>query len=63
MSLLLAGIGLHGLLSFGVSQRRQEIGIRIALGASRGGVMALSGTVAPALRALRVDPARALRAE
>jgi putative ABC transport system permease protein len=117
MSLLLAGIGLHGLLSFGVSQRRQEIGIRIALGASHGGVlrlvageslrlagigavigmglayaasrtfesllagvepsdpptygvaaaltgvMVLSGTVAPALRALRLDPARALRDE
>lgn len=117
MSLLLAGTGLHGLLSFGVAQRRQEIGIRMALGASRGGVlrlvageslllavigavagmalayaagrafesllagvepsdpmtyivaatltglMVLSGTLAPAVRALRVDPVTALRAE
>jgi putative ABC transport system permease protein len=40
-ALLLAGIGLHGLLSFAVSSRRQEIGVRMALGATRGGVVAL----------------------
>ena len=115
MALLLAGIGLHGLLSFGVAQRRQEIGVRIALGAPRtsvirmvvgdsavlaaiGGVagvalayvagrqfeallagvrpadpltfgaavalvvlMALSGSLVPAMRAVRVDPITALR--
>jgi predicted permease len=30
---LLAGIGLHGLLSFMVASRRQELGVRMALGA------------------------------
>lgn len=33
VALLLAGIGIHGLLSFAVSHRKQEIGVRIAVGA------------------------------
>jgi putative ABC transport system permease protein len=116
-ALLLAAIGLHGLLSFVVSSRLQEIGVRMALGArspdilsmvlreallmaalglvlglplayaaGRGmeallagvrpsdaatflaaaglaAVMALLGSLAPALRALRVDPLTAMRVE
>ena len=116
-ALLLAGIGIHGLLSYSVSQRIPEIGLRVALGAQPGQVlrmvlkdgvmlaligcalglglgyaagrsleallagvrpadlatyavgsglallMTVSGTLAPGLRALRVDAAAALRAD
>ena len=117
IAFLLAGIGIHGLLSFSVSQRAQEIGVRMALGAQSGDIlrmvvrrsvllalagvipgvalayvagrsmeallagvkaadaptllaavglsalMTLMGSVMPTLRALRVDPITALRAE
>jgi ABC-type antimicrobial peptide transport system permease subunit len=33
IAFILATVGIHGLLSFAVSQRKQEIGVRIALGA------------------------------
>ena len=117
IAFVLAGIGIHGLLSFSVSSRQHEIGVRIALGAQRGDivrmvmrqgvilaaagvvpgliiaylagrsiqsllagvepadaltfgaagalciVMTIAGTFAPAMRAVRVDPATAFRSE
>jgi putative ABC transport system permease protein len=117
IAFVLAAVGIHGLLACAVSQRTQEIGVRMALGAQtrdilsmvmRRGlilvvagvvpglilayfagrsmeallagvkpadtatfvgaivltvVMTVLGTLAPTLRALRVDPITALRAE
>jgi len=117
IAFLLAGVGVHGLLSFTVSRRAQEIGVRIALGAQSSAIvkmilrqglvlaaagvlpgvglayaagramqallagvepgdaptfaaavglclsMTISGCLWPALRAVRVDPITAIRAE
>src|SRR6185295_18425623 len=117
MAIVLAGVGIHGLLAFAVSRRFREFGVRIALGAQRGDILgmvlrqglllvgagvlagaalafaagkaleallfgvrpadaatflvavavsvltALAGSLRPALRAARLDPAAAIRAD
>ena len=114
---LLAAIGIHGLLSFTVSSRAQEIGVRLAVGAQRSDIvgmilgaaarlsvagilfgavaaylagssmrallagvdpadaptfaaaialcafMTLTGSLVPAIRAIHIDPASAIRVE
>jgi len=42
MSLILASVGVYGIMAYSMTQRKQEIGIRIALGSTRRAIMGLA---------------------
>jgi predicted permease len=70
VALMLAGVGIYGLLAFTVSQRSQEIGVRLALGARPAGIARMIVREGLWLAALGIVPgvilafasARAMRA-
>ena len=41
LALVVAAVGLYGMIGFNVAQRMHELGVRVALGAQRGNVVAL----------------------
>ncbi|MEP6733698.1 MAG: ABC transporter permease, partial [bacterium] len=60
IAFLLAAVGIHGLLSFSVSSRQHEIGVRMALGAQRGEIVAMVMRQGAILAAFGVVPGIAI---
>lgn len=61
LTLILVGVGVVGMVSYGVSRRRREIGVRLALGAARARVTAtmIHGVLVPVAVGLAVGAAGA----
>ena len=61
IALLLAALGIYGVVSYAVARRSREMGIRLALGATGGGVrrMVLRGAMGPVALGLLVGVAGA----
>jgi putative ABC transport system permease protein len=62
LALLLAGVGIYGVIAYSVSSRTQEIGIRLALGADGGMVrrLVIRQGMAPAMLGLAIGLSAAL---
>ena len=56
LALLLAGVGIHGLLAFTVAQRAREIGVRLALGAEPSSVRRMIVSEAARMAIIGVVP-------